>query len=103
MNILDILYPKSTLTLPISYISLSQFYGIEIDDFAHEIAGLSLYIANHQMNLEYDARLGKMPPLLPLKSSGNIVCANATRKEWEEVCPRDIEYETYLLGNPPYE
>ncbi len=102
MDILTTLYRANILTLPISHISLSQFYGIEIDDFAHEIAGLSLYIANHQMNREFEGIFWQSAPLLPLKSSGNIHCANATRIEWESVCPKEIEYETYVLGNPPY-
>lgn len=54
MEILTTLYRANILTLPISHISLSQFYGIEIDDFAHEVAGLGLYIANHQMNREFE-------------------------------------------------
>ncbi len=102
MDILTSLYRANILTLPISHISLSQFYGIEIDDFAHEIAGLSLYIANHQMNREFEGIFWQSAPLLPLKSSGNIVCANATRIEWETVCPKNIEHEIYVLGNPPY-
>jgi type II restriction/modification system DNA methylase subunit YeeA len=53
MEILNTLYQAEIMTFPISHISLSQFYGIEIDDFAHGVAGLSLYIANHQMNLEF--------------------------------------------------
>jgi type II restriction/modification system DNA methylase subunit YeeA len=40
--------------------------------------------------------------LLPLQASGNIVCANATRVDWEEVCPKEAECKTYILGNPPY-
>ncbi len=44
---------------PWSRISLSQFYGIEIDDFAHEIAILSLWIAEHQLNVEFFTKLAK--------------------------------------------
>ncbi|MFO7701767.1 MAG: DNA methyltransferase, partial [Psychroflexus maritimus] len=87
-----------------SNIQLTQFYGIEIDDFAHEIAKLSLWLAEHQMNkyFENQLELGKSNPILPLKASGNITHANATRVDWEKVCPKYKDDEIYLLGNPPY-
>ena len=103
MDILNTLYQARIMTFPISHISLSQFYGIEIDDFAHEVAGLSLYIANHQMNLEFTGIFWVSEKLLPLRSSGNIVCANATRVDWEKICPKEEWYEVYILGNPPYQ
>lgn len=86
-------------------IALSQFYGIEIKDFAHEIAMLSLWLAEHQMNLVFENELpewGKSVPILPLKQAGHIVCANAATKPWDEVCPRNQDDEIYLIGNPPY-
>ena len=85
-----------------SRITLGQFYGIEIDDFAHEIATLSLWLAEHQMNMAFKAEFGFSSPALPLKDSGNIVCANACRIDWEQVCPKQPEDEIYILGNPPY-
>lgn len=89
-----------------SGVSLNSFYGIEIDDFAHEIARLSLWLAQHQMNQYFDGMFGIMKATLPLKESGKIVCANATRVDWNEVCPRKDhfgnEYEIYVIGNPPY-
>lgn len=85
-----------------SQIHLSKFYGIEIDDFAHEIAKLSLWLAEHQMNLRFEKEFGRTLPPLPLKDSGNIVCANACRIDWEQVCPKQPEDEIYVLGNPPY-
>lgn len=89
-----------------SGVSLNSFYGIEIDDFAHEIARLSLWLAQHQMNQYFDGMFGIMKATLPLKESGKIVCANATRVDWNEVCPRRDqivgEHEIYVVGNPPY-
>ena len=85
-----------------SNISLSQFYGIELDDFAAETAKLSLWLAEHQMNQEFKEVFGDARPTLPLQDSGHIVCGNATRVNWGEVCPKDVEYETYVMGNPPY-
>lgn len=86
-------------------IQLTQFYGIEIKDFAHEMAILSLWLAEHQMNLYFDEKLegfGKSEPILPLKQAGNIVAGNAARKNWEEVCPKNEGVEIYIIGNPPY-
>lgn len=91
----------------LSGITLNNFYGIEIDDFAHEIAKLSLYLAQHQINQKFENEFGKLKPILPLKESGKIVCANSTRVDWNEVCPPKglvgEEYEIYVVGNPPYQ
>ena len=84
-------------------IKLNQFYGIELDDFAHEVAILSLWLAEHQMNQEFKKLFGNCTPTLPLKDSGNVVCGNATRLDWEEVCPKNEGDEIYILGNPPFE
>lgn len=89
-------------SLPFSRIQLSQFYGIELDDFAHEVAILSLWLAEHQMNVKFEEVFGQTNPTLPLKEGGNIVCGNATRIPWEDVCPKDKNAEIYVLGNPPY-
>jgi hypothetical protein len=85
-----------------SAIRLSQFYGIEIDDFAHEIALLSLWLTEHQMNQAFQAEFGYSPPSLPLKQSGNIVADNSLRRDWNEVCPKSLEDEIYICGNPPF-
>ncbi|MGI8727753.1 MAG: class I SAM-dependent DNA methyltransferase [Solirubrobacterales bacterium] len=84
-----------------SQIELDNFYGIEIDDFAHEVAILSLWLAKHQMNIEFRELFGAEIPLIPLVEAGQIVCGNAARMSWEEVCDAR-DRETYLLGNPPY-
>lgn len=78
-----------------SHISLSQFYGIELDDFACEVATLALWLAEHQMNVEFFNEFGQSNPTLPLKSAGNIVHGNACRLNWEEVCPKDESYSIY--------
>lgn len=85
-----------------SRINIENFYGIEIDDFPHEVAILSLWLAKHQMNLEFTEKFGIDLPLIPLKESGNIVHANAAQINWNEVCPNNREDEIYLIGNPPY-
>ena len=86
-----------------SRIKLDQFSGIELDDFAHEVAKLSLYIAEHQMNVEMTASLADYQPrILPLQESGNIVHANALRADWNQVVPYESNDEVYIMGNPPY-
>jgi len=89
--------------LSLSGVKLSNFYGIEIDDFAHEISKLSLYLAEHQMNIEFLKETGKINPTLPLKIGGNIFCDNAVRVDWEKICPKNKGDEIYVLGNPPYQ
>lgn len=111
-----------------SQIKLSNFYGIELVDFPCEIARLSLWLAQHQMNRLVKKEFGITQPTLPLQESGHIICGNATRLDWDKVCPRtripnslqavceraeiensdlklqvSTEYnEIYVLGNPPY-
>lgn len=86
-----------------SKIKLNQFSGIELDDFAHEVAKLSLYIAEHQMNVEMIESLADYQPrILPLQESGNILHGNALRLDWNEVVPHEANDEVYIMGNPPY-
>ena len=85
-----------------SRINIENFYGIEIDDFAVEVAILSLWIAKHQMNVEFREKFGVDLPLIPLKEAGRIQSGNATRIDWNAVCPNNGEEEIYLIGNPPY-
>tara|TARA_R110001606_G_scaffold209615_1_gene356867 strand:+ start:5700 stop:8387 length:2688 start_codon:yes stop_codon:yes gene_type:complete len=96
---------ESQHSIVFTEIKLSQFYGIELDDFAHEMAILSLWLAEHQMNKEFVDELhdfGKAKPILPLKEAGNVKQGNATRLNWEDTCPIDLADEVYILGNPPY-
>lgn len=85
-----------------SKINIESFYGIEIDDFAVEVAILSLWIAKHQMNTEFKEKFNVSIPLIPLKETGQIHVGNATRVDWNEICPNNGEAEIYLIGNPPY-
>lgn len=89
-----------------SGIRLNQFYGIEIDDFAHEVATLSLWLAEHQMNLAFKAQFGYAEAALPLRDGGNVVSGNSLRLDWETVCPSSdsngVSHEIYICGNPPF-
>lgn len=93
---------KELNEMALSNISLSQFYGIELDDFAHEVAMLSLWLAEHQMNQVFFKEFGRSKPALPLTAAGNIIHGNATRLDWGIVCPKHIGDEIYIMGNPPY-
>ena len=84
-------------------VTLDQFYGIEIDDFACDTTRLSLWIAEHQMNLKLRDEINNaVRPTLPLQHAGAIVCGNALRLDWEKILPHKKDDEVYLFGNPPY-
>ena len=85
-----------------SSLHLDQFYGIEIDDFACEIARLALWLAEHQLNKQWEQTFGYAPPALPLRSSGNIVSGDSLVLDWHKVCPKGIEDKVYVIGNPPF-
>ena len=88
--------------LPFPNITLTQFYGIELDEYACDTATLSLWLAEHQMNVKFQEELYVLPETLPLKPSGHIVCGNACRLDWNTVCLHTPEEEVYIMGNPPY-
>lgn len=85
-----------------SCITLKQFYGIELLDFPHEVAMLSLWLAEHQMNRKFSDEFKVNTRALPLHNITQIVCGNACRIDWNEVCPHDPEEEIFIMGNPPY-
>ena len=85
-----------------SVVSLDNLYGIEYDDFASQIARLSLWLAEHQMNVLFEQEFGASQPMLPLKDSGHIVYGNSLRIDWNEVCPNNGSDEIYIIGNPPF-
>lgn len=94
---------KGQYEIPFVNIQLNQFYGIEIDDFAHEVAMLSLWLAEHQMNCMFTCEFTNVQiPALPLRTNGNIVQGNACRVDWNEVCSHTEEEEVFVFGNPPY-
>lgn len=85
-----------------SCIHLDQFYGIELLDFPHEVAMLSLWLAEHQMNNKFHADFGVNVAALPLHNIDQIKCGNACRMDWEAVCPHTKDEEVFVFGNPPY-
>ena len=81
-------------------VSIGQFYGIEINDFAVTVAKTALWIAESQMMKETEDIMHMSLDFLPLKSYANIVEGNALRLDWESVVPkRELNY---IMGNPPF-
>ncbi len=81
-------------------VSIGQFYGIEINDFAVTVAKTALWIAESQMMKETEMICHRNLEFLPLKSYANIVEGNALRMDWERVVPKDKL--NYIMGNPPF-
>ena len=81
-------------------VSINQFYGIEINDFAVAVANTALRIAESQMIKETEEITKKDIEFLPLNSYDNIVEGNALRIDWESVVPKDKL--NYIMGNPPF-
>lgn len=81
-------------------VSIGQFYGIEINDFAVTVAKTALWIAESQMMHETEEIVHTNLDFLPLKSYANIIEGNALRIDWESVVPKnDLNY---IMGNPPF-
>lgn len=87
------------VTNPIQ-VSIRQFYGIEINDFAVTVAKTALWIAESQMMKQTEDIVHMNLDFLPLKTYANIVEANALRIDWEAVVPK--EKLNYIMGNPPF-
>jgi hypothetical protein len=85
-----------------SCITLQQFYGIELLDFPHEVAMLSLWLAQHQMDNKLFETFGVNTQALPLHNITQIQCGNACRLDWNVVCPHEKDDEVFVFGNPPY-
>ena len=81
-------------------VSIHQFYGIEINDFAVTVATTALWISEAQMMAETEKIVTFEDNFLPLKSYSNIHEGNALRTDWETVVPKS--YLTYIIGNPPF-
>ena len=81
-------------------VSIGQFYGIEINDFAVTVAKTALWIAESQMMKETEEIVRMHLEFLPLTSYANIVEGNALRLDWETVVPKNKL--NYIMGNPPF-
>lgn len=81
-------------------VSIDQFHGIEINDFAVSVAKTALWIAEQQALDDTEDIAGQTLPHLPLHDSGNIIQANALRCDWNKLLPAD--QCNYVMGNPPF-
>lgn len=81
-------------------VSIGQFYGIEINDFAVTVAKTALWISESQMMKETEMIVNRQLEFFPLKSYANIVEGNALRIDWNDVVPK--EKLSYIMGNPPF-
>lgn len=81
-------------------VSINQFYGIEINDFAVTVAKTAMWIAESQMMKETEEIVHKNLDFLPLKSYANIVEDNSLRVDWESIISRNKL--NYIIGNPPF-
>lgn len=81
-------------------VSIHQFYGIEINDFAVTVATTALWISEAQMLMETERIIKHDIDFLPLKSYANIHEGNSLRIDWTSVCPK--EQLDFIIGNPPF-
>ena len=81
-------------------VSVSQFAGIEIEEWPAKVAETAMFLVDHQMNLELAEEFGQTPDRLPIKQMLNVRVGNALRVKWNSVCA--IGDRTVILGNPPF-
>lgn len=81
-------------------VSINQFFGIEINDFAVSVAKTALWIAESQMMKETENIINASLDYLPLKSYTNIIEGNALRIDWNNLLPSSSC--SYVIGNPPF-
>lgn len=81
-------------------VSLSQFHGIEIEEWPARIAETAMFLTDHQANMELAAEFGQAPDRLPIVVAANVVQGNATRMDWSQICPPGDD--VVILSNPPF-
>ncbi|HHT0594012.1 TPA: class I SAM-dependent DNA methyltransferase [Legionella anisa] len=84
----------------ITLIDVDQFYGIEIGEFPAQIAQVSLWMIDHQMNMLVSEAFGHYFKRLPLKKSPSIFCGNSLSEDWLVFV--NPNKETYIISNPPF-
>ena len=101
-NVIRALYGEGMLGLDndLIQVSINQFYGIEINDFAVAVATTALWISEAQMLRETESIIAHALPALPLKTYTNIHEGNALRMDWNEVVP--ATELNFIMGNPPF-
>jgi hypothetical protein len=88
-------------------VDLDQFYGIEIGEFPSQIAGVAMFLIDHQCNMMVSDKFGEYIPLIPLQKSAVIINDNALKLDWQSIIKPlegelDQPFYHYILGNPPF-
>jgi hypothetical protein len=84
-------------------VKLSNFYGIEKSHYATQTARLSLWLAQHQMNIKFKDVFGEIKSILPLTEAGNFICNNSIDIDWVDFCKSETDTKyIYIIGNPPF-
>ena len=81
-------------------VSITNYYGIEYEEFAAKVAEVGMWLVEHQMNELVSLEFGQNVINLPLKDSANIVHGNALRVDWEDIVSKNKL--NYIIGNPPF-
>ena len=103
MEVLRAAYGSGQQTLDVHQLialDVDQFHGIEIEEFAAQIAQVALWLIDHQMNLAVSEEFGLYFARIPLKATPHIVHGNALQTDWQSVLP--AERCSFILGNPPF-
>lgn len=82
------------------HVKLSQFYGIEIEEWPATIARTAMFLMEHQANQAVNLTLGYTVPMLPLQDSARITVANALQDDWQRIVPETRSL--FVMGNPPF-
>lgn len=85
------------------YVSINQFYGIEIDDFAAQVARAALWIAECQCLLDTKTALNCNVATLPLRDNAHVESCDALFADWDKIMDRKGASATYIIGNPPFQ
>jgi hypothetical protein len=81
-------------------VHLSQFHGIEYEEWSSQIANVAMFLADHQANLAMEEITGAAPNRFPLTESAKIIHGNALQTDWAQVCP--MNENTRIMSNPPF-
>lgn len=101
--VMDITFQRTYSNTDPCKVQITQFYGIEIDDFAAAVARTSLWIAECQMLQKTEDVLQCSLELLPLKRNPNIICTDALTTNWDNLLRPSTKHVTYIIGNPPFQ
>ena len=100
LTVLKELKDTNLLIAEATKVNIHQFYGIEIEDFPHEVAKLSLWLMELICNKVAGRAFGQHFRSIPLRSNDNIVCKDALDYDWNTLLP--AKECSYVLGNPPF-